>query len=130
MVKRINRVVIISLLMLFAAQSYSAQATQMWKCGLEDDAYEEDVEELVAAWVKAARQMEGGAQIEVHVFMPVVASPEGETDFIIAAVSPSFADWGKFWDGYPDSPAADAEEQAHEKFICPDSELWQAIRVE
>lgn len=130
MMKTINRLVIVSVLMIFAAPSYSAQATQLWKCELEDGATEEDVEQLVGAWVKAARQMEGGAQIEVQVFMPVVANPSGETDFMIAAVSPSFADWGKFWDAYPDSPAADAEDQAHEKFICPDSALWQSIRVE
>ena len=128
--KTIVQIMLISMLVMVAAPSYSAQATQMWKCELDDDATEEDVAGLVSAWLKAARQMPGGEQMEAYVFMPVAAAPTGETDFFIISVSPSFADWGKFWDAYPDSPAADAEAQAQEKFICPDSGLWESIQVQ
>jgi len=49
---------------------------------------------------------------------------------LIVLTAPTFKEWGEFWDGYPDSPAAIVEEKTKELFICPDSVLWEASKVE
>ena len=39
-------------------------------------------------------------------------------------------EWGKFWDAYGDSDAADIEEDAEEMIVCPDSVVWESFKVE
>jgi hypothetical protein len=105
-----------------------ADATQMWRCEMDDDATEEQVRERAQDWLKAARQMEGGEQLKAYVYFPVAVNATGEVDLLFVVVAPSFAEWGKFWDGYAGSPAdqSDAQNQA---VICPDSVLWESLEV-
>ncbi len=46
---------------------------------------------------------------------------------MFVVVAPSFAEWGKFWDAYPDSEAAKLE--GKEGVVCPDSALWESVQV-
>ena len=121
--------VMLSMMMFAAAPARSAEATQMWKCEMGADTTEEEVEAGAAKWLKAARQMDGGDQLEASVLFPVAVNVVGNTDFMFIVVAPSFAEWGKFWDEYQISPDGDAD-QANADVDCPDSALWNSVKVE
>ena len=77
----------------------------------------------------AAKKVDGGANLKAHIYFPVAVNATGDTDVWFVLTAPSFAEWGKFWDAYPDSDAADIEEDAHEVIVCPDSVLWESVEV-
>jgi len=106
-----------------------ADATQMWKCEMDDDATEEAVREGARNWLKAARGMAGGDQLKAYVYFPVAVNVTGETDVMFVVVAPSFQEWGKFWDGYAGSPADKVDIQNQEFVVCPDSAVWESIAV-
>ena len=121
--------VMMSVMMFAAAPASSAIASQMWKCEMGPETTEEQVEEAAKKWLKAARQMDGGDQLQAFVFFPVAVNVAGNMDFMFIVTAPSFAEWGKFWDEYQVSDAADSD-QANADVDCPDSALWQSVKVE
>ena len=128
--KFIVSAVFISMLMIVAAPAYSGGvATQLFKCEMDDDASEKDVKAFAVKWLKAAKTMKGGANLQAHVFFPVAVNNMGETDMIFAISAPSFAEWGLFWDSYSNSPAAAADKE-NDLVACPDSALWESIKIE
>ena len=113
-------------MLLTAGPAFSGQAMHMWSCGLEDDVTEEAVEEAAADWLKGARQIDGGKNLEAMVLFPVAVNATGETDVMFVVTAPTFAEWGRFWDAYPSSDVAANE---HEGMFCPDSVLWEVMKV-
>ena len=73
---------------------------------MSDGTSEQEVEAIAADWLKAVRQMPGGAAVKMRVFFPAVASGAGNVDFYFVLNAPSFTDWGKIWDAYQDDSAA------------------------
>ena len=129
--KTIVALMLVFMLMFVAAPAYAAEATQMWKCEMDDDASEEDVIAMAQEWLKTAKKMEGGERLKAYVYFPVAVNAIGEADVWFVVVAPSFAEWGKFWDNYVTSDAAaEAAERNKEKIICPDSALWESVKVE
>jgi hypothetical protein len=119
------------LLVLFvAAPGYSGEAVQMWKCEIDDAVNEDQVEAHAANWLAAAKKVPGGENLQAFVLFPVAVNATGEMDVMFVVVAPSFAEWGKFWDGYGDSDAADIEEDSMEMIVCPDSVVWESFKVE
>lgn len=104
----------------------AGKAVQMWNCGMEDDVSEAAIEAEAAKWLQGARQVDGGENIEATILFPVAVNAAGDTDFVFVVSMPSFAEWGKFWDAYPSSEAAANE---HEGTFCPDSVVWEAVKV-
>ena len=125
--KTIVQLIFFSIFMLVTTPSYSGVATHMWKCEVVGDTSEEDVEKMSQEWLKAAKQVEGGEKLEAYVYFPVAVNVTGETDVLFVVVAPSFEEWGKFWDRYPDSEAAAKED--NDKIVCPHSALWESIKV-
>jgi hypothetical protein len=80
-------------------------------------------------WLAAARTMKGGENLDFYANFPVAVNATGKIDAVLMLVAPSFEEWGEFWDGYGDSPAADVEEASEAFIICPDSVLWESSRV-
>ena len=116
--KILVRLMLVFMLMIVAAPAYAAEAVQMWRCEL-DDISEEEVIAGARGWLKA------------YVYFPVAVNAIGDADFWFVVVAPSFEEWGKFWDNYIDSPAAaEAANRNQEKFVCPDSALWESVKVE
>jgi hypothetical protein len=105
------------------------KATQMWRCEMDDDATEEQVMEGAQKWIAAANTMKGGKNLEAYVYHPVAVNATREIDMVFVVTAPTFKEWGEFWDGYPDSPAAAVEEDTEKFVICPDSTLWESVRV-
>ena len=118
-----------SMLMIGATPAYAAEAMQMWKCEMEGDTTEAEVISMAQEWVKAAKSMAGGKGIEANVYFPVAVNVTGEIDVLFVVVAPSFVEWGKFWDNYSGSPANEVEERNREKIICPDSALWESVKI-
>ena len=73
-------------------------------CEMSDGTTEAQVEAIAEDWLKAVRQMPGGAAVKMRVFFPVVASGAGNVDFYFVLNAPSFTDWGKIWDAYRTIP--------------------------
>ncbi|MBW2275703.1 MAG: hypothetical protein JRG96_20790 [Deltaproteobacteria bacterium] len=115
-----------TVIMFAAGPAYAGQAMQMWSCGMEDEMTEKDVEARAEEWLKAARQLDGGKNLEAMVLFPIAVNASGDTDLIFMVTAPSFAEWGRFWDVYPDSDAAAGEDGG---MFCPDSVLWEASKV-
>jgi hypothetical protein len=128
--KTIVGLMLVSMLMIGVAPAYSAEALQMWKCEMDDDTSEEEVLAMKQEWLKAARKMKGGERLEAYVYFPVAVNASGEADVFFVVVAPTFEEWGKFWDNYLISPAgAEIEKQHQEKIVCPDSALWESIKI-
>lgn len=129
MMKTIVGLMLISMLMIVAAPAFSGGAAmQMWKCEMDDDASEQDVKDRAAEWLKAAKTMKGGKNLEAHVYFPVAVNNMAETDLIFTVIAPSFAEWGMFWDSYGGSAAAAADKK-NELVDCPDSAVWESFKV-
>ena len=126
--KTFMRVMVVFVLMFVAAPAYAAEATQMWKCELDGDISEEKVIANAGEWLKAARTMKGGERLEAHVYFPVAVNAIGEADVWFVVTAPSFEEWGKFWDNYAGSPAA-AVDKRNEEVVCPDSALWESVKI-
>jgi hypothetical protein len=117
-------------MMVVAAPAFSGEAVQMWKCEIDDAVNEDQVEAHAATWLAAAKKVPGGENLQAFVLFPVAVNATGEMDVMFVVVAPSFAEWGKFWDAYNDSDAADIEEDAEEMIVCPDSAVWESVTLE
>ena len=113
-------------MLLIAGPAFSGQAMQMWNCGLEDGVSEADVEKQASEWLSAARKLDGGKNLEAMVLFPVAVNATGETDVVFVVTAPSFSEWGRFWDAYP---VAEAFGDDDGDIFCPDSVVWEAMRV-
>ena len=120
---------LVSMQMIGAAPAYAAEAMQMWRCEMDDDTTEEEVITMAREWLKAAKTMEGGERLKAFVNFPVAVNAIGETDVWFVVVAPSFEEWGKFWDGYAGSPANAIDEENSALVVCPDSALWESVKI-
>ena len=128
--KTMTQLVLFSVMMMMvAAPAFAGEATQVWRCEMDDDATEEEMTTMAREWLNAAKKLDGGKGLKAHVYFPIAVNASGEFDIMFVVVAPSFAEWGKFWDGYPNSPAAALEARHNEKVVCPDSMLWESIEV-
>jgi len=122
--------ILAALLLIIAAPAYSARAVQVFVCEFHDDTTEEQVLEMTSAWLKAAKGVAGGKDMEVFVRFPVAEGPQSEGDFVFSIAVPSFADWGKFTDAYEGSAASEVDDDFDDLVDCGDSTLWEATRIQ
>jgi hypothetical protein len=126
--KTIVGLMLVSMLMIVAAPAYAGEAMQMWRCEMEDDTTEEEVKAIAGEWLKAAKTMKGGERLKAYVYFPVAVNAIGEVDVLFVVFAPTFEEWGKFWDNYAGSPAAEADKR-NTKVVCPNSVLWESIEI-
>ena len=81
-------------------------------------------------WLKAAKKLNGGENLEAYVYFPIAVNGVGEMDMMFIVVAPSFEDWGKFWDAYAGSPVNELDNQNAEVVVCPNSVVWESFKVE
>jgi len=115
--------------MMVAAPAWSATAVAVYTCEQDEDASEADVNEAAADWLKAAKGMKGGENLEVYTMFPMAVTM-GESDFMFVVTAPSFAEWGTFMDGYAGSAAAESDKKYADVADCPDSALWESFKAE
>jgi hypothetical protein len=130
---KIMRSVLVSMLMIVAAPAYSAselQAIKIFNCTFNDDATPDQVMAMASAWLKAAKGMKGGENMDAYIRFPVAEGTGGEGDFRFVITTPSFEEWGAFTDAYEGSAAAKVDEEFNNLADCPDSTLWEGLKVQ
>jgi hypothetical protein len=130
--KTITRSILVSLLLIIAAPAYSdigpgPQAIQIFICEFNDDATSEQVLEMSAAWLKAARKAKGGENMKLVIRFPIAEGPAGEGDFRFVITTPTFAEWGAFTDAYEGSAVSKIDEQFNNLADCGKSTMWEGI---
>ncbi len=131
--KNFTRSILVSLLLIIAAPAYSApdlQAIQIFSCTFNDDATPDQVMEMASAWLKAAKGMKGGKNMDAYIRFPVAEGTGAEGDFRFVITTPSFEEWGAFTDAYEGSEAAKVDEKFDNLADCPDSTLWEGLKVQ
>ena len=63
--------------MIVASPAFSAEATQIWKCEMDDAVTEKQVRDMAGEWLKAAKGMEGGQNLKAYVYFPVAVNTTG-----------------------------------------------------
>ena len=126
--KKIIRLMLVPMLVILAAPAYSGSATQTFQCVQSDDATDQQVEAIASEWLKAAKGMKGGENLEAYLQFPIAASV-GEYDFTFILVAPSFAEWGAFTDVYDGSPAQEVDKRFNGVADCASSTMWESIKV-
>jgi hypothetical protein len=122
--------VLVALLLIIAAPAYSARAVQVFVCEFHDDTTEEQVLEMTAAWLKAAKGVAGGKNMEAYVRFPVAEGPQSEGDYVFSIAVPSFAEWGEFTDAYEGSAASKVDDDFDNLVDCGDSTMWEATKIQ
>lgn len=118
-----------SLLLLFTVPTYADSIVQLWNCKLNDGKTQADLVAVSSAWAKAARSMDGGDGMEVHLEFPIAADA-GDGDFTFVMIVADTKAWGVFNNDYVDSPAGQADEAWGEVATCSDSSLWASVKIE
>jgi hypothetical protein len=120
---------IVSMMMILAAPAWSDAALHTILCEQSDELTDEKVEALSAEWLKAAKTIKGGENLELYLNFPVAAKV-GEVDVALILIAPSFAEWGLFMDNYPGSAAEGVDEKYADDLDCGNGTLWESLKVE
>ena len=126
--KSIMRLMFVSMLMMVAAPAWSDAALHIITCQQDDELTDEKLEAFSAEWLKAAKTVKGGENLELRLNFPVAAKA-GEIDVAIMVIAPSFAEWGAFMDNYAGSAAEDADSNSQEGLDCANGTLWESFKV-
>jgi len=126
--KKIIQLILISMLMMLAGPAWSDSAVHILSCQQDDDTSDAKVESISAEWLKAAKGIKGGENLELYLNFPVAAKA-GEVDFLIILVAPSFGEWGMFMDNYVGSPAEAFDEKHGDDMDCGDGSLWESVAI-
>jgi hypothetical protein len=124
------RSILVSLLLIIGAPAYSesgSEVLQIFRCEFNDEGTSEDeVLELAAAWLKAAKQTKGGANMTLVIRFPVAVGMADEGDFTWVISTPTFAEWGQFTDAYEGSPVEKVDDQLFDNLAdCGQSSIWE-----
>lgn len=126
--KTLIRLMAIAMLMVFASPAYS-EAIQIFNCTFEGDATEDDLSNMAAKWLKAAKTVKGGENVQIAIRYPVAASVT-DVDFKFVVVTPNFAEWGAFTDAYELSKLQEVDDELFKIANCGESSLWEGGMVE
>ena len=125
--KTLIQVMAIAMLMVFASPAYS-EAIQIFNCEYEGEATEDDVKEMASKWLKAAKTMKGGENLQVAIRFPVAASVD-DIDFKFVVVTPDFAEWGAFTDAYELSDLQEIDDELFKVANCNDASIWEGEMI-
>ena len=125
--KTLIRLILISMLMVVASPAYS-DAIQIFNCEYEGEATEDDVSDMVSKWLKAAKTLKGGENLQVFIRYPVAASVD-DVDFKFILATPDFAEWGAFTDGYEMSVLEEIDDELDKVADCDDASLWEGGEI-
>jgi len=130
--KTLTLSVLVAMLLVVAAPAYSGsemRAVQVFVCEFGEDTLEEQVLELASTWLKAAKGMPGGKNLEVAVRFPVAEGVQDAGDFLFYITTPTFAEWGAFTDAYEGSAASEVDDKYEDLIACGDSTVWEGFRI-
>ena len=126
--KTMIRVMAIAMLMVFAAPAYS-ETIQIFNCTFEGEATDDDVMAMATKWLKAAKTLKGGENVQIAIRFPVAAAVT-DVDFKWVVMTPNFAEWGAFTDAYELSDLQKIDDELFKVANCGESSLWEGGMVE
>ena len=126
--KTLIQVMAVTMLMVFASPAYS-ETIQIFNCTYEGESTEDDVMDMASKWLKAAKTLKGGENIQIAIRFPVAASVDN-IDFKFVIVTPTFAEWGAFTDAYELSELEKVDDELFKVANCGESSLWEGGMVE
>ena len=121
---------LVSIFLILAAPSYAdsgMKAIQIFVCEFEEDATEDQLVEITAAWRQAAMKATGGKNIDVAIRFPIAEGASDDGDFRFVIIFPSFAEWGAFTDAYEGSEVAKIDQRLYDIADCGHSTMWEGI---
>ncbi len=127
--KTIFRSAIVATVALGATSALSDGVSEAMQCELVGEASDDDVIAAAGKWLAAARTMPGGEEMGLSIHFPVAGGRPG-TDFALILSAPSFEAWGRFWDGYAESPAEAIDDAAKEITACESGGLYGSVKIE
>jgi hypothetical protein len=130
--KKITRSILVSLFLIIAAPAFSAtdmQTIQIFVSEFNGDATSEQVLEMSATWLKAARKTKGGENMKLVIRFPIAEGAEGEGDFRFVLATPTFAEWGVFTDAYEGSEVAKVDKKFNDLADCGGSTIWEGLII-
>ena len=115
---------------LFSASAFADSVVHIWTCQLNDGKTNADAVAISSDWLKVARNVEGGEDLEVYVEFPIAASAgDGSFNFVLIAADEKT--WGVWYGGEDqDSAMQDANEAWSEVAACSGSSLWFSVEIE
>jgi hypothetical protein len=128
--KTFSRSVLVSLLLIIAAPAFSEtkmSTIQIFVCEFNGDATADQLLEVTAKWIKAARETDGGKNIDVGIRFPIATGADAHGDFRFVIVFPSFSEWGAFTDAYEGSKVEGVDQQLNELADCGQSTIWEGL---
>lgn len=131
--KTVTRFILIALLLIMAAPAHAGsgmQAIQIFNCEFNDDATAEQVLKMASTWLKAAKGVPGGKNLDAYIRFPIAEGPGDESDFRFVITTPTFAEWGAFTDAYEGSEVAKVDDELGNLADCTSSTMWEGIKVE
>ena len=132
--KTITRSILVSLLLIIAAPAYSdsSHVLQIFRCEFNDEkTTETEVLELAATWLKAAKQMKGGENMQLVIRFPIAVGAGGVGDFTWVISTPTFTEWGEFTDAYEGSEVSKIDDQLFGNLAdCGQSSIWEGTVLE
>ena len=117
-----------SIALLLSAPAAANSVIHIWSCKLNEGSTTEDVMTLTEDWLKAAKAMEGGADLRVLLEYPIAANA-GNGAFTFVLIAPDFKTWGIFMDGYEESGAQEVDAAWFNVARCSSSGIWESTEV-
>ena len=129
MKKKIIASLTASVMFFFTASAF-ADVLHIWTCELNDGKTFADAEDVSSAWLKVAKSMEGGEDLEVFLDFPFAANV-GDGSFNFVLVAADAKTWGVWFNNAdPDSPIVEANATWAEVAACSGSSLWNSVEIE
>ena len=130
MKKRLIASLTASVMLLFTASAFADSVVHIWTCELNDGKTGDDAVAVSSAWLKVAKSMEGGEDLEVYLEYPI-AAPARDGSFNFVLIVADEKTWG-IWFGAddPDSAMQDANTAWSEVAACSGSSLWFSVEIE
>jgi hypothetical protein len=128
MKKVISRVLVVVLLLFIAVPVQATTLLQVFPCTIDEGFTEEDVAVYIAEYLKSARSIKGGADMEIYINSAVAPKSTG---IEIVTIFPSFAAWGHFIDDLRASPLVELTVGAEKQgmFTCSGGKISASVPV-
>ncbi|MDX1381098.1 MAG: hypothetical protein R3233_08250, partial [Xanthomonadales bacterium] len=75
---RLPLVLSVTILAGLALPVWANNFEQVWSCGIRPGKALDDVRKVSSAWLRAARSMDGGERLQLHIRYPIVVQPSAE----------------------------------------------------
>jgi hypothetical protein len=125
--KTLFHLMIISICLMLAAPAFAGSIVSVYNCQQSDSASENDVIAAASDWLKTAKTIKGGENLEVRVMFPV-AAVMGDNDFMFVVIAPSFVEYGVFMENFSTHETADDDKKYADLVNCNDSAMWESFK--